>query len=61
MTQRKSLADDVKTLEEARTCIRQLEEKLEDAITIIVKRDTELEEAERKLFDVEDRLENMKP
>jgi len=61
MEEKKSLADSVKTLEEAKTCIRQLEEKLDDAIKIILKRDTELEEAERKLFDIEDRLENMKP
>ena len=61
MGNEKSLADDVTTLEEAKTCIRKLEAKLDEAISVILRRDTELEEAERKVFDLEDRLENLKP
>ena len=56
----KSLADTVETLEDSRKFIRQLEGKLDEAISIILRRDDELEQAERKILDLEERLEKCK-
>ena len=53
----KSLADVVTDLEEAKKYIRQLEEKLDEAIAIILRRDDELEKAERKILELEEKLE----
>ena len=44
------------TLEEAKTRIRKLEEKLDEAIEIILKRDDQLTAAERRILELEIKL-----
>ncbi|OGV68320.1 MAG: hypothetical protein A2498_07985 [Lentisphaerae bacterium RIFOXYC12_FULL_60_16] len=60
MSEHKSLADQVTTVDEARSTIRALEEKLDESIRIILRRDESLEIAERRIADLEEMVENLR-
>jgi hypothetical protein len=49
MTEPTQNVEEIQSLEEARARIVQLEQKLDEAIEIIVKRDAQLEAAERRI------------
>lgn len=50
-------SDSINDIEQARKRIKQLEEKLSDAIDIILKRDDELRMRERRITELEEILE----
>ena len=49
-------AASITSLEQAKARIRELDRKLDEALTIIVKRDDQLDAFQRKIFDLENRL-----
>jgi hypothetical protein len=51
---------EVKTLDEALDYIEELETSLREAIEIVMKRDDQLRSTERKVLDLETKLDNLK-
>jgi hypothetical protein len=50
----------IRTLEEARGRIAELERKLDESFSLIVKRDDQLDAAARRIFDLENQLADLR-
>lgn len=59
MTQKPPTVEEITTLEEAKARIVELEKKLDEAIDIIMKRDEQLDATERRLLNLQSRLESI--
>lgn len=51
--------EDIKSMEQALRRIKVLEEKLDEAIKVIVRRDDQIDAAQRRIRSLEDMVENL--